>query len=70
MAISDTLKLLKELGGHATMRELKIESRKRFPEYSFAEYISRDLKKLEYAGKVIFNEATNMWYLIERQKNE
>lgn len=67
MALTDTLKLLKDLGGYASMRQLKIEARKRFPEYSFDQYISRDLKKLEYAHKVTFNEATNMWYLIKNE---
>lgn len=65
MAMSDTLSILKQLGGSATIREMKIIARKQFPEYSFAEYISRDLKKLSYSGKVHFNEATNLWYLVK-----
>ena len=62
--MSDTLKLLKDLGGHATMREMKIAARKQFPDYSFAEYISRDLRKLQSYNKVVFNESVNEWFLI------
>jgi hypothetical protein len=64
MAMSDTLKLLRDLGGHATMREMKIAARKAYPDYTFAEYISRDLKKLQLAHKVTYNESTNLWYLV------
>jgi hypothetical protein len=64
MAMSDTLKILKDLGGSASIREMKFIARKQFPDYSFAEYISRDLKKLQLAHKVTYNEATNLWYLV------
>lgn len=66
MAMSDTLQILRTLGGSASIKEMKIIARKQFPEYSFAEYISRDLKKLQSYGKVHYNEATNMWYLIQQ----
>jgi hypothetical protein len=65
MGMQETMKIIKELGGQASAKEIKQKLRQNYSEYSYAEYLTRDLRKLRHYGKIEFNETTRMWYIKE-----
>ena len=63
--MQETMKIIKELGGQASAKEIKQKLRQNYSEHSYAEYLTRDLRKLRHYGKIEFNETTRMWYIKE-----
>ena len=63
MGLKETLEIIQNLGGQADIKEIKQVLRTNFPEYSYAEYVNRDLRRLRSYGKIEYNERTKKWYL-------
>lgn len=66
MSQEEVYKILKELGGNATTRQIRIRAKEKFPQASLYQYVTNRLQKLEkngYVKRTIENKHT-LWSII------
>jgi uncharacterized membrane protein len=67
MSQEEVYKIIKELGGEATYRQIKQRAKEKFPNSTLWQYVGDRLKKLEkkgYVKKVEINDEI-IWKIVE-----
>jgi len=67
MSQHEIYKIIKELGGEATPKQIRERAKEKFPEYSLWQYVGDRLTKLErngYIKRIIRNNHV-IWKIIE-----
>lgn len=57
MSQEEVYKILKELGGIATQKQIKQRAKEKFPSFSLFQYVGNRLRKLERNGYVVSSPA-------------
>ena len=65
MSQEAVFKILQELGGTATARQISALALKKFPDYTLHNYVYDRLKRLEKWGKVTFDG--KQWIIVKRK---
>jgi Fe2+ or Zn2+ uptake regulation protein len=68
MSQEEVYKILKELGGEATTREIRERAKEQFPDLSLYQYVGDRLRKLEkngYIVRILDNKGKIHWRIIQ-----
>lgn len=68
MSQEEVYKILKELGGIATQKQIKQRAKEKFPSFSLFQYVGNRLRKLERNGYVVSftsNKGETTWKIIQ-----
>lgn len=68
MSQYEVYKIIKELGGSATTKQISQIAKEKFPQYTLSKYVGNRLKKLEVKGyikKTINEDNEIVWEIIE-----
>ncbi len=70
MSQEEVYKILKDLGGFATTKEIREEAKRKFPNLSLHMYVYRRLKKLEKYGfvKRIAGYKKTKWKIVRKYR--
>jgi hypothetical protein len=64
MSQSETLEILKGLGGRGKVRDIKQKAKEMYPQYSLYKYIGNQLTRLRVKGDVSYDPVSREWTLV------
>jgi uncharacterized membrane protein len=67
MSQEEVLRILKELGGEATTKEIRDLAKKKFPTSTLYSYVTNRLRKLEKWGYVKQDKTKDKWIIIKNK---